>query len=88
MAEQLTLYLLVVTGIVSFLAGYILADFGTFIKLYFAGAAITGLAVLPDWPFYNRHPLGWIDPATKDQGARASADDSTLAAAPKKKAKK
>lgn len=65
LAEQLTLYLLVATAVVSFCSGYLLQDFGLFVKAYFAGTAVTLLAVVPDWPFYNRNGLLWLDPATR-----------------------
>lgn len=33
-----------------------------------AGAALTFLAVVPPWPFYNKNPQLWLPAGTTDVG--------------------
>jgi signal peptidase complex subunit 1 len=33
-----------------------------------AGTALTFLAVVPPWPFYNKNPEGWLPASNASQG--------------------
>ncbi|KAF7717837.1 Signal peptidase complex subunit [Penicillium ucsense] len=59
LAEQLSTFLLVLSGITSFLTGYIYKDIHLTLWTGLAGTLFTALVVVPPWPFYNRHPEKW-----------------------------
>lgn len=42
--------------------GYLLQDIYLSLWVTLAGAAVTALAVIPPWPFYNKHPEQWFAP--------------------------
>lgn len=66
LAEKLLLYLTVLFAAVGFVVGYAQGSFRTMVWINAAGLALTSLLVLPNWPFYNRHPLKWL-PALQPQ---------------------
>ncbi|CAN1295221.1 Signal peptidase complex subunit 1 [Linum perenne] len=69
-AEQLMLLLLFSFAAMAFLTGYIMGSFHTMFLIYGGGLLLTALIALPNWPFFNRHPLRWLDPPS----AAAAAD--------------
>ena len=46
--------------IIAFLVGYITQDIKLTVYVGLAGTALTFLAVVPPWPFYNKNPEGWL----------------------------
>ncbi|KAI0190082.1 microsomal signal peptidase 12 kDa subunit-domain-containing protein [Astrocystis sublimbata] len=60
LAELLATVLLSVVGAVSFLVGYALQDIELALKIGLGGTALTFLAIVPPWPFYNQHPVQWL----------------------------
>lgn len=73
MAELLLMYLVIGTALVSFVVGFALGDFQLMVKINGVGLVVTLLAVLPDWPFYNKHPVEWAPPLfPKEEAAGAS----------------
>ena len=62
LAEQLMQILLVGFAVVAFTAGYALGSFQMMLLIYASGVVITTLITVPNWPFYNRHTLKWLDP--------------------------
>ncbi|RYR00531.1 hypothetical protein Ahy_B07g088656 [Arachis hypogaea] len=63
LAEQLMQILLLSFAVVAFTTGYFMASFQMMILTYFGGVVLTTLVTVPNWPFYNRHPLEWLDPS-------------------------
>uniref|UniRef100_A0A175YIT8 Peptidase M28 domain-containing protein n=2 Tax=Daucus carota subsp. sativus TaxID=79200 RepID=A0A175YIT8_DAUCS len=63
LAEQLMQTMLMAFALVAFVTGYLLGSFETVLLIYAAGLVFTSLVTLPDWPFYNRHPVKWLDPS-------------------------
>ncbi|XLT53594.1 hypothetical protein HN873_046198 [Arachis hypogaea] len=61
LAEQLMQILLLAFAVVAFITGYFTASFQLMILTYFGGVILTTLVTVPNWPFYNRHPLKWLD---------------------------
>ncbi|XP_057748990.1 signal peptidase complex subunit 1 [Arachis stenosperma] len=61
LAEQLMQILLLAFAVVAFTTGYFTASFQLMILTYFGGVILTTLVTVPNWPFYNRHPLKWLD---------------------------
>jgi signal peptidase complex subunit 1 len=62
LSEQLMQYLLLGFGLVAFLTGYIVSSYRTMLIVYVTGVVITFLIAVPEWPFFNRHPLEWSEP--------------------------
>lgn len=62
LAEELMQILLIVFGGVAFIAGYATSSFGTMMMIYGGVVLFTTMVTVPNWPFFNRHPLKWLDP--------------------------
>lgn len=45
---------------ISFLVGYFLQDITLALKVGLAGTALTFLAIVPPWPFFNKNPVKWL----------------------------
>jgi len=45
---------------VAFLVGYLLQDIKLAVWIALGGTALTFVAVIPAWPWYNKHPLKWL----------------------------
>ncbi|KAL9225562.1 hypothetical protein vseg_001468 [Gypsophila vaccaria] len=67
LAEQLMQYLLLISAVVAFSTGYALGSFQMMIIIYAAGVIFTALVIVPNWPWFNRHPLKWLDPLEADR---------------------
>ncbi|KAE8388377.1 putative microsomal signal peptidase subunit SPC12 [Aspergillus alliaceus] len=79
-AEILSTALLIISGVVAFLAGYIYQDLHLTLWVGLAGTLITGLAVIPPWPMYNKNPETWFVPlAGSAGGARVVVDEPKVA---------
>ncbi|BCS03903.1 signal peptidase complex subunit 1 [Aspergillus luchuensis] len=70
-AELLSTVLLVLSGAVAFIVGYIFQDIHLTLWVGLAGTLITGLAVIPPWPMYNKNPEKWLVPFTTGVGGGA-----------------
>ncbi|KAL4725598.1 hypothetical protein ACLX1H_007747 [Fusarium chlamydosporum] len=60
LVEMLATALLIVSGLISFVVGYILQDIKLAVYLGLGGTALTFLVVVPAWPFYKKHPVKWL----------------------------
>jgi signal peptidase complex subunit 1 len=85
LAEQWLIKLLVLFAAVGFLVGYVTSNFSLMAYINAGGLAITTLLVVPDWPFFRRHPLNWLPPLNPVQ-QQAPASAATAAAATPAKA--
>ncbi|KAJ6430298.1 hypothetical protein OIU84_021658 [Salix udensis] len=59
--------MLLVFAVVAFVTGYITASFRTMMLIYAGGVVFTSLVTVPNWPFFNRHPLKWLDPSEAEK---------------------
>lgn len=59
-AEWLYLILLLGGAVPAFLGGWFTGSMKLMFIIYAAFSAVAVLAVVPDWPIYNRHPLKWL----------------------------
>ncbi len=66
LSEHLMQYLLLGSAIIAFLAGYLTSSYSTMLWTYLVGVIVTFLVTVPDWPFYNRKPLHWLEPMYAD----------------------
>ncbi|KAL4806004.1 microsomal signal peptidase 12 kDa subunit-domain-containing protein [Aspergillus unguis] len=60
--EILSTALLIVSGVIAFLVGYIFQDMHLTLWTGVAGTLVTGLVVIPPWPVYNKNPEKWLVP--------------------------
>ena len=67
LAEQLMQILLLAFAVVSFGTGYVLGSFQMMMLIYAGGVVLTTLVTVPNWPFFNRHPLKWLDPSEAEK---------------------
>ncbi|XP_039006967.1 probable signal peptidase complex subunit 1 [Hibiscus syriacus] len=67
LVEQIMQVLLLVFAVVSFVAGLVLGSFQMMMLVYASGVTLTALITIPNWPFFNRHPLNWLDPSEADK---------------------
>ncbi|VVB09816.1 unnamed protein product [Arabis nemorensis] len=67
LAEQLMQILLLIAAIVAFVVGYVTASFRTMMLIYAGGVVLTTLVTVPNWPFFNRNPLQWLDPSEAEK---------------------
>ncbi|XP_061340374.1 uncharacterized protein LOC133286889 isoform X2 [Gastrolobium bilobum] len=63
LAEQLMQIMLLAFAMTAFATGYVMASFQIMILVYAGGVILTTLVTVPNWPFFNRHPLNWLDPS-------------------------
>ncbi|KAK2636773.1 hypothetical protein Ddye_031565 [Dipteronia dyeriana] len=67
LAEQLMQILLLAFAVVGFGGGYILGSFQMMVLIYASGVVLTTLITVPNWPFFNRNPLKWLDPSEAEK---------------------
>ncbi|XP_047318268.1 signal peptidase complex subunit 1-like [Impatiens glandulifera] len=84
LAELLMQVLLVSFAVVAFAIGYVQGSFRTMLMTYAYGLGFTTLLTVPNWPFYNRHPLKWLDPSEAEKHPKPVIGNSS----PKKKVAK
>ncbi|CAK7274436.1 hypothetical protein SEPCBS119000_006170 [Sporothrix epigloea] len=60
LCESLATILLCIVGAVTFIVGYILQDIKLSLWIALGGTAITFVAIVPPWPFYNKNPVKWL----------------------------
>ncbi|CAK3934358.1 signal peptidase complex subunit 1 [Lecanosticta acicola] len=68
LAEYITYGLLSVVGAIAFLVGYVAQDIYLTLYIGLGGTALAFLVVVPQWPFYNKHPAPFLSPRNA-QGA-------------------
>ncbi|KAJ5888914.1 Microsomal signal peptidase Spc12 [Penicillium taxi] len=67
LAELLSTILLILSGAISFIIGYIYKDIHLTLWVGLGGTLFTALVVIPPWPLYNQNPERWLG----TPGARA-----------------
>ncbi|CAN6351653.1 unnamed protein product, partial [Urochloa humidicola] len=87
-AEMLMQVLLVAAAVAAFLVGYVRGDFQLMLLVYAGGVVLTALVTVPNWPFFNRNPLKWLDAAEAERHPRPQASAAGAAAGGKKKSGK
>ncbi|OVA17514.1 Microsomal signal peptidase 12kDa subunit [Macleaya cordata] len=67
LSEQLMQIMLVAFSVIAFATGYFIGSFRMMLLIYAGGVVLTTLITVPNWPFFNRHPLKWLDPIEADR---------------------
>ncbi|KAM2334185.1 hypothetical protein ACFXTH_011767 [Malus domestica] len=88
LAEQLMQILLLVFAVVGFATGYITGSFQMMTLTYAGGVVLTTLVTVPNWPFFNRHPLKWLDPSEAEKHPKPQPQPQQHSTSKKKSSKK
>ncbi|XP_023541979.1 probable signal peptidase complex subunit 1 [Cucurbita pepo subsp. pepo] len=67
LAEQMMQIMLLAFAVGAFSTGYVMGSFRTMILVYAGGVILTTLITVPNWPFFNLHPLKWLDPSVAEK---------------------
>ncbi|RJE18991.1 Microsomal signal peptidase [Aspergillus sclerotialis] len=78
-AEILTTVLLVISGAVAFIVGFIYEDIYLTLWTGLAGTILTALVVIPPWPAYNKNPEPWLAVPNPQAGAGVVVDGVKVA---------
>ncbi|KAM7434530.1 Signal peptidase complex subunit 1 [Porites harrisoni] len=75
LAERLFHIIILFFGVVGFLWGYYIQQFGATFIILAAGFIVSCVIVLPPWPMYRKNPLDWQKPRpeksdTKREGGK------------------
>ncbi|KAJ4818843.1 Microsomal signal peptidase 12 kDa subunit family protein [Rhynchospora pubera] len=87
-AEMLMQIFLVFSAVAAFGAGYLMRDFRLMMLIYAGGVVLTALVTVPNWPYFNRHPLKWLDPSEAEKHPKPQVSNITSSSSSKKKASK
>ncbi|CAN6447041.1 unnamed protein product [Victoria cruziana] len=66
LSENLMQGMLAMFAIIAFFTGYVMSSFQNMLIIYAAGVLLTMLITVPNWPFFNRHQLNWLDPSVAE----------------------
>uniref|UniRef100_A0A7S0N199 Signal peptidase complex subunit 1 n=1 Tax=Pyramimonas obovata TaxID=1411642 RepID=A0A7S0N199_9CHLO len=58
-------FTVVIFAIISFLLGYIFGSFRLMMLTYGAGVALAFVISVPDWPYFNQHPLTFLSVSSR-----------------------
>ncbi|CAK9310013.1 unnamed protein product [Citrullus colocynthis] len=67
LAEKLMQIMLVAFAMVAFSTGFVMGSFQMMILVYAGAVFLTTLITVPNWPFFNHHPLNWLDPSVAEK---------------------
>ena len=59
--------MVILFGLVGFAVGYIQQEFRLTYYFLATGGGISAVICLPDWPWWNRHPLKWLEPPEEEE---------------------
>jgi signal peptidase complex subunit 1 len=71
-AEQHLLRALMLFGLVGFIAGYATSSFRLMLYVCGVGLLFSLLMVVPDWSWYNSHPVPWLPPSSAGAATASS----------------
>lgn len=86
-AEMLMQIFLVASAVAAFAIGYLMRDFRLMMLIYAGGVVLTAFITVPNWPFFNRHPLKWLDPSEAEKHPKPQISTNTFSSSKKKASK-
>jgi len=57
-------------GGVGWIIGYFQQDFMIVFKFWLVGVVISVVLCVPDWPYFNRHPIKWLESVPDRRGQK------------------
>mmetsp|Transcript_22066 Transcript_22066/g.29093 ORF Transcript_22066/g.29093 Transcript_22066/m.29093 type:complete len:83 (-) Transcript_22066:421-669(-) len=61
LSELLFYWIILAFGGVGWIIGYFQQDFTPTFYSWSVGVVLSCIICVPDWPFFNRHPVKWLD---------------------------
>jgi len=62
LSERLYQLVLVLFAVAGFVVGYGTGSFSTMMGVFGVGVALALVCSVPDWVYFNQHPLHWLPP--------------------------
>lgn len=78
LAEQLMQIMLVAFAMVAFSTGFVMGSFQMMILVYAGAVFLTTLITVPNWPFFNHHPLNWLDLSVADKYPKPQSQEPVI----------
>mmetsp|Transcript_18980 Transcript_18980/g.39286 ORF Transcript_18980/g.39286 Transcript_18980/m.39286 type:complete len:83 (-) Transcript_18980:307-555(-) len=75
LAELLFYIIICLFGAVGWVMGYLQQDFTIVFQAWLAGVVISVVLCVPDWPFFNRNPIKWLESVPNDRRQAAPKSD-------------
>ncbi|KAK4749180.1 hypothetical protein SAY87_026629 [Trapa incisa] len=88
LSEQLMQIMLLAFAVGAFATGYVIGSFQMMMLIYAGGVVLTTLITVPNWPFYNRHQLNWLDPSEAEKHPKPQVQQHISSSSKKKSSKK
>ena len=76
-AERLYMIILLAVAVPAYLLGWYYGSMRLMLVVYGAGAVAAVALAVPDWPFWNRHPLRWLPAGSVKRSAAATSGAGT-----------
>jgi len=70
LAELMFYWIILSFGAVGWIIGYFQQDFMVVFKFWLVGVAISVVLCVPDWPFFNKHPVQWLESVPDRRGQK------------------
>ncbi|CAJ1969326.1 unnamed protein product [Cylindrotheca closterium] len=70
LAELIFYWIILSFGAVGWVIGFFRQDFMVVFQFWLVGVAISVVLCVPDWPFYNRHPVKWLESVPDRRGQK------------------
>ena len=61
LSENLYYWIIILFGAVAWVVGFLKEDFYVTVLGWGAGVALATLLCVPDWPWFNRNPITWLE---------------------------
>mmetsp|Transcript_6311 Transcript_6311/g.9527 ORF Transcript_6311/g.9527 Transcript_6311/m.9527 type:complete len:99 (+) Transcript_6311:79-375(+) len=83
LSEIMYYIITILFGVIAWIYGYIHSDFKLTVYGWFAGLCLAILLCVPDWPYFNRNKVEWLDELpSRSEG---NADESSKSEKARKK---
>lgn len=66
LTELLMQYMLFGSALLGFLLGYFFESYRLMMWFNLVGVVLTFIITVPDWWFFNRHPVQWLPPRSSE----------------------
>jgi len=76
-AERLYMIILLAVAVPAYLLGWFYGSMRLMLIVYAAGVAAAVVLAVPDWPFWNRHPLRWLPAGSVKRSAAGGSGAAT-----------
>mmetsp|Transcript_38762 Transcript_38762/g.51077 ORF Transcript_38762/g.51077 Transcript_38762/m.51077 type:complete len:102 (+) Transcript_38762:128-433(+) len=87
LAEQIYYYLVIIVGAIAWVVGYVKESFLLTVYGWAGGVALAVLICVPNWPWFNRHPIKWLEEIPASGSSKKKSENSETKKKKKKKDK-